>query len=238
MKLIRFLLNVAVGVGLFFFAAFLQGQNPDAWWNIAIYAGVAVFGKSISKVSHSFFWNSFFSDVFRYAVILAVYLLVMFLSWKILPAIKFDTFWKGLLLFLVSAGVLAFLAKFVLNGLKAIIDFSEWVNNPAHNFLRIGVGFIALLCGIQWIGGVTQCGLAGALSLLGLFLAIVPNEYVDDVVSSSTESETEQPVYREQVTLNDGTQLTENDYGSFMDSRSHEWKKDRDGNWYDDGFRL
>ena len=239
MKLLRLLLNIAVGAGLFFLAVFLVDKHPDAWWNAAIFAGIAIVGKVLSEASSGFFLQSLFADIYHYAVLFAVYMLVMFLSWKVLPSIKFDTFWKGILLFLVSAGILAILAKFVLNGLKAIIDFSEWGKNPAHNFLRIGAGFIALLCGIHWIGGVTDCGLAGGLSLLGLLASVIPNEYLDAAVASSTESESEEsPVYREQITLSDGTRITENDHGAYMDSNSHQWKQNSDGTWYDDGFRL
>ena len=239
MKLLRLLLNIAIGVGLFLFATFLTKKSPDTWWNAAIFVGIAIVGKSLSKVSSGSFFQSFFADIYRYAVLLAGYMLIFFLSWKVLPGIKFNSFWKGFLLFLFSAGILSVLAKFVLNGLKAIIDFSEWGENPTHNFLRIGAGFIALLCGLHWIGGVAQCGLAGGLSLLGLLLSVVPNEYFDAAVASSTEIESEDwPVYRDQITLSDGTQLTEDEHGSFMDSNSHEWKKGSDGTWYDDGFRL
>ena len=240
MKLLRLLLNIIIGAGLFFLAAFLNTKNPEVWWNAAIFVGIAVVGKILSESSSGSFVHSLFEDIFHYALLLAGYLLVIFVSWKVLPGIEFNTFWKGFLLFLVSAGILALLAKYVLNGLKAIIDFSEWGNDPAHNFLRIGAGFFSLLCGLQWIGGVTQCGLAGALSLLGLLLSVIPSEYLDAIVDSSTESGSDEStvVYREQITLSDGTQLTENDRGSFMDSNSHEWKQNSDGSWYDDGFRL
>lgn len=105
--------------------------------------------------------------------------------------------------------------------------------------MRVGAGFVSLLGGINWIGGVADCGIAGFLSLIGLFLAFVSNEYADAAVSDVTESESEAPiVQREEVYLQDGTHLKQHSSGLFLDERSHEWKKDKDGKWYDDGFRL
>lgn len=233
MKLLHFLLNIAIGVGIFFLSVFLFDKfGEDSWPPAAILGGVALVCFCCRGMGY------IINDIFHYSLIMALYSFMRFISWSVLPSIEFNTFFKGLLLFVGSALLLGLLARFIIQGAKAIIDFSEWGNNPAQNITRIFFAFIALLAGINWIGGVAQCGLAGGLSILGLILGIVPNEYVDALAQSATETESGSEPPREEVTLSNGVTLKENNAGMMMDSSSHEWKKDSNGNWYDDGFRL
>lgn len=239
MKFLRLLTNIAIGVALFFLASFFVDKSEDGWWPVLAIAGIAIVGKILGASSSSFFMEYLFLDIFHYSIIFAGYALINFVAWTVLPFTKFDTFFAGALLFLGSAMVLGILAKYVLKGIFAIIDFSAWGENPAQNFMRISIAFIALLSGVSLIGGVMQCGLAGALSLFGILIGLIPNEYSDAVFQSTTETESEpQEEYRDSVTLSNGKVVTDNGRGMFMDSNCHEWKKDSNGNWYDDGFRF
>lgn len=240
MKFVCFLLNVAVGVGMFFLLGYLiELFGADSWQQIAIFGGAAFLGL-IFKNGGSLL-SIIFEDIFHYALILASYSLVRFVAWSVLPTIDFNTFFKGLLLFFGSAILLGFLARFVILGLKAIIDFGAWGENPSRNMTRIAFAFMSLMSILIWIAGVVQLGLVGGLSILGLLVGLIPNEYVDAIVQSSTDATPDTssaPVrYREEITLSNGVTLKEDETGMMMDDARHEWKKDSDGHWYDDGFR-
>lgn len=237
MKFLRLLVNIAVGVGLFYlFGLMYEKFGTNSWPPAAIMGGVAAVGFLFRNSSS--FVNGLFNDFFHYGLVLAAYGLIIFVSFSVLPSFEYNTFFKGFLLFLGSAFVLCILARFFLRGLRALIDFGAWGENPAHNMTRIAFAFVSLLAGINWIAGVAQCGLAGGLSILGLLVGFVPSEYMEAMTETVTETEPDFRPYREEITLSNGVTLKENDVGMMMDSSSHEWKQDRDGNWYDDGFRL
>ena len=187
MKLLRFILNVAIGVGLFFLVAFLNDKfllelEQSQWWVFVLMVGSAIMLKILSVVVHSNILN----DIFRYTLLFTIYELMLLVS-DSLDFIKYDTFGKGFLLFIVSVFVLCMLVKYVILGLKSIFSFSNWKNNPGNNFFKITSGFLAGLLVLYWIGGLAECGLAGALSFLGILLGIAPSGSVDALVGSSTD---------------------------------------------------
>lgn len=161
---------------------------------------------------------------------------IRWLSERVLPSTQFNTFFKGFLLFVGSLLIFTFLAEYIKKGVKAIIAFKAWKQNPAWNFQTIAFGFLCLLGIVWWIAGVVECGLAGALSLLGIALALIPSDLLDSLTSVP---EPTQPSYsvRNEINVN-GTIIRENSDGEYVDSASHLWKKDDSGNWYDDGYRM
>ena len=91
-----------------------------------------------------------------------------------------------------------------------------------------------------WIGGVVECGIAGALSFLGIVLAFVPNDILEAITSvpmSSESASSYSPTNdeSERIELEDGTTLTK-EGGRWMDEKHHEWKEDVTG-WSDQGYR-
>lgn len=236
-KFTQFLVNLAIGVVGFFAFALLGNALNQSFWVILIFGVIAAAGFFLMKNADKLLPLSIYTYMFTYGCIYAFMAFIRWISEHVLPSIEFNTFFKGLLLFLVSCIVFSFLAEFVKKGAKAIIAFKDWKDNPAWNFQTIAFGFLCLLGLMWWIAGIVECGIAGALSFLGIVLAFIPNDLLDALTEVPAPSESSQPQETyEQITLDDGTVIT-NKNGSWMDKNSHEWKQEN-GGWRDDGFRL
>ncbi len=236
-KLTQLFINIGIGVAGFFTFALLQNAANGAFWLILLFAALAAAGYFLRNTASSEALLSVWTYIFSYGCIYAFLSVIKWLSERVLPAIQFNTFFKGLLLFVGSLLVFTFLAEYIKKGVKAIIAFKAWKENPAWNFQTIAFGFLCLLGLMWWIGGVVECGLAGALSFLGIVLAFVPNDLLDSITSVPEPSVQPQPASDEPelVKLEDGTILT-NEYGHWMDDKHHEWKEETDG-WHDQGFK-
>ncbi len=240
MKFKQLLINIAIGVIGFALYSILQGVSGVAFWVILVFAALAAAGYYLMPMMKNEWGLTAMQDVFTYGCMFSFMALVHWLSIKVLPGIKFDSFFKGLLLFIGSLFIVSILATFVKKGAKAIIAFKAWKADPAWNFQTIAFGFLCLLAIIWWITGVIECGIAGALSFLGIALAFVPNSILEAITSvpASSESSDDSPSYSdepEKVELEDGTILT-NESGHWMDEKRHEWKEDITG-WSDQGHR-
>lgn len=236
-KFIQLLINIGIGVAGFFAFAFLENAFNGAFWLILLFAGIAVAGYFLRNTSNSETMLSVWTYLFSYGCIFSFMSLIKWLSERVLSAVQFNTFFKGLLLFVGSLLVFTFLAAFVKKGVKAIIAFKAWKENPAWNFQTIAFGFLCLLGLMWWIAGIVDCGIAGMLSFFGIVLAFIPNDLLDALTSVPEPTPEPQPAADEpeRVKLDDGTILT-NEYGHWMDDKRHEWKEEVDG-WHDHGFR-
>ena len=238
MKFKQLLINIGIGVAGFVVYGLLQNVAEGAFWVMLIFAAIAAAGYFLMPTAKSEIGLTVMTDIFTYGCMYTFLALIHWISFKVLPGIEFNSFFKGLLLFVVSLLILSVLASFLKKGAKAIIAFNAWKEDPAWNFQTIAFGFLCLLGIIWWISGVVECGIAGALSFLGIVLAFVPNDILDaitSVPSSPDVSPAPQSDEPERITLEDGTVLTK-EGGHWMDGRSHEWKEDVDG-WSDQGFR-
>lgn len=228
MKILRLITNIGIGVAVFFLATsivdgiFGVNKIDDYLLVTLILAGVGIVAKLISLAIQSYYFSELLSDIFYYSILMALCGLIHFISLTLLPLIDFNTFWKGVLLFLGSVIVLCFLTKFVIKGLFSIIDFTSWYNNPAQTFSRIAAGFIAGLSILYCIGGIAQCGLAGFLSLFGIILGLVP--------SSTTNSESKPSA--DIRTLPNGREIRdEKGFGTYTDDNGEEWIQNSKGDF-------
>ena len=241
MKFKQLLISIGIGVIGFAFYSILQNVSDVAFWVILVFVALAAAGYYTMPMMKNEMGLSAMQYVFTYGCMFSFIALVHWLSFKVLPGIKFDTFFKGLLLFIGSLFIVSILATFVKKGVKAIIAFKSWKADPAWNFQTIAFGFLCLIAIMWWIGGIVECGIAGSLSLLGIALAFIPNsilEAITSVPASSASSESDVPSYSdepEKIELEDGTILTK-ESGHWMDEKRHEWKEDTTG-WSDQGFR-
>ena len=238
MKFTQILINIGIGVAGFFAFALLQNAANGAFWIILLFAAIAAAGYFLRNTASSEVLLSVWTYLFSYGCIYAFLGVIKWLSERVLSSIQFNSFFKGLLLFIVSLLVFSLLASYIKKGVKAIIAFKDWKEDPAWNFQTIAFGFLCLLGLVWWIAGVVECGLAGALSFLGIVLAFVPNDLLDTLTSVPEAPQPQQNAYRDEVTMDDGTVIRQNSDGDYVDSNDHLWKKDASGNWYDDGYRM
>ena len=238
-KLINLLVNIGVAVVGFFAFLMLQNALGASYWVILIFAAIAAAGYFLQNTARNNWVLAVFTYMFTFGCIFAFLGLIKWLSDRVLPSIQFNSFFKGLLLFIGSLIVFMFLAEFVKKGVKAIIAFKSWKADPAWNFQTIVFGFLCLIGAMWWISGIVECGIAGALSFLGIVLAFVPNSLLEAITSVPSSPEPDyQPSHDEpeRMKLDDGTILT-NEYGHWMDEKRHEWKEEPGGGWSDQGYR-
>lgn len=240
MKFKRFLVSAIVLVILFFPAVALPASVNYHWLSVLFLGGATVllhYLRKNAKIGNT--WVHFiFSEAFFYMLIYSSYIFIEFFSRHIVTAFKYDTFFKGLLLFLVSVAVCYVLVQLFISGLKAIIQFDSWISMPVNNLHMIFVGFFAILGAIAWFAELTNCGLAGDIAMGGILLGFIPSDLISYITPTfASEEKVETPIYEEKIVLDNYTELTKKD-GIWVDKNSHEWKQDSDGDWYDDGFRL